>query len=80
MIDTITDEIAAEVIASLTETRVITSVEQTARRLTIHFGPKLCVAAKRVLDAEAEVIRKFCNAPFSMYCDDSMYRFTLTCN
>jgi hypothetical protein len=80
MLDKIESQHVSEVRLKLETVCVIIKEEITDRRMTFHINPRMDVSAKRRIDMEWEIIKKFCNAPFVMYSDHSSYRFTLACN
>lgn len=80
MVNNILPEHVNEVREELSKVCVIRSEEITNRRMTFHVSTRLEVSARRRLDTEWIIIKKFCNPPFTMWADNTTYRFTLGCN
>lgn len=74
----ITPDMIAEMRHEIGQVAVIQSEEQTSRRATFHVAASH-KSQKHRLDAEVAMHRKWGNAPFSLYCDITMYRFNFVC-
>ncbi len=82
MVDTIDDAIADDIENALRQTHNVQWTERNPRRFTVHFqGPAtMATPIRKMLEMEAALIRKYCNAPYLLYVDSTTYRFTMACN